>query len=124
MKTFGNLIYSPETATGEVIAKVETHTPKIEAPEKVKSNETFEVKVIVGPHPNTIEHHIKRVELYFYEEGRPFNPILLVNIELTPMYTEPILKVTLRLKKSGILYALAYCNLHGLWEARKEVKVE
>jgi len=117
-------MYNPETATGEALTKVETHTPKIEAPEQVKANEPFEVKIIVGPHPNTVEHHIKRVELYFYEEGRSFNPVLLASTELTPMYVEPTLKVTLRLKKGGVLYALAYCNLHGLWEARKEVKVK
>lgn len=124
MKAFGNLIYGPEKATGEALTKVETHTPKIEAPEQVKVDEPFEVKITVGPHPNTIEHHIKRVELYFYEEGRPFNPVLLTSMELTPTYIEPTLKVTLRLKKSGVLYALAYCNLHGLWETRKEVKVK
>ena len=124
MKAFGNLIYTPETASGEAISKVESHTPKIEAPSKVKANEVFEVKIKVGPHPSTVEHSIRRIELYFYEEGRKFNPILLASIDLTPVYTEPDIKITLKLKKSGVLYAIGYCNLHGLWEARKEIIVE
>ena len=124
MKAFGNLIYTPETASGEAISKVESHTPKIEAPSKVKANEVFEVKIKVGPHPSTVEHSIRRIELYFYEEGRKFNPILLASIDLIPVYTEPDIKITLKLKKSGVLYAIGYCNLHGLWEARKEIIVE
>lgn len=124
MKAFGNLIYTPETASGEAISKVESHTPRIEAPSKVKANEVFEVEIKVGPHSSTVEHSIRRIELYFYEEGRKFNPILLASIDLTPVYTEPDIKITLKLKKSGVLYVIGYCNLHGLWEARKEIIVE
>ncbi|MEM4946415.1 MAG: desulfoferrodoxin family protein, partial [Archaeoglobaceae archaeon] len=29
----------------------------------------------------------------------------------------------LKLNKSGVLYALAYCNLHGLWENRAEINI-
>ncbi len=124
MTDFGSLIYSEEKASGEAIGKVETHTPKIEAPEKVKAGEAFTVKVTVGPHPNTVPHSIRYIELYFYEDGRAFNPITLAKIHLTPEYADPNVTFTLRLKKSGILYAIEYCNLHGLWEARKEIKVE
>lgn len=38
----------------------------------------------IGPHPNTLGHSIRRVELYFYDEGRKFNPILLATVSLTP----------------------------------------
>lgn len=77
----------------------------------------------MGPHPNTPQHHIARVELYLYEEGRGFNPVLLASVDLAPGYAEPRIAIRLRLEKSGTLYALAYCNLHGLWESRKEVRV-
>lgn len=123
MSSFGNLIYTPERATGEAVSKIESHTPKIEAPDSVKADQPFEVKISVGPHPNTVEHSIRSIEVYFYEEGRAFNPILLANIALTPVYTQPTLKLTLTLKKSGTLYAVEYCNLHGLWEARKKITV-
>uniref|UniRef100_A0A7C3WLS1 Desulfoferrodoxin n=1 Tax=Thermofilum pendens TaxID=2269 RepID=A0A7C3WLS1_THEPE len=122
-KRFGELIYTPESASGEAISKVETHTPKIEAPDTVKAGEPFYVKVSVGPHPNTVQHSIRRVELYFYEEGRSFNPVRVAVVELEPEYAEPELTFKVTVKKSGVLYALEYCNLHGVWEARKEVRV-
>ncbi len=124
MKRFGELIYSPEVAKEEVISKAESHTPKIETPDKVKAGEPFEVVVKVGPHPNKVEHSIRRIEVYFSEEGRAYNPILLSTITFTPEYAEPEVRLTLKLKKGGTLYAIGYCNLHGLWEARKEIKVE
>lgn len=44
MIEFGKLIYTPENVFGDAISKVETHTPKIEAPSEVKAGELFEVK--------------------------------------------------------------------------------
>lgn len=119
----GNLIYTPETASGEAISKVETHTPRIEAPDTVKAGEPFYVKVSVGPHPNTVQHSIRWVEVYFKEEGRPFNPVMLARVVFEPEYSEPEVTLKVTLKKSGVIYAVEYCNLHGLWEGRKEVKV-
>jgi len=120
----GSLIYTPERAAGEAISKVESHTPKLEAPDKVKAGQPFEVKVSVGPHPNTVEHSIRRVEIYFEEEGRAFNPVLVASVDLAPVYSEPSVVLTLKLHKSGTIYAVEYCNLHGLWEAKKRVAVE
>ncbi len=121
---FGDLIYTPETAKGEAVSKVESHTPKIEAPDKVKAGEPFIIHVSVGPHPNKVEHSIRELHIYFYEEGRPFNPIHVASARFAPGITEPELTLKLKLEKSGVLYAVAYCNLHGLWESRKEIKVE
>ncbi len=124
MKRFGELIYTPETASGEAISKVESHAPKIEAPNTVKADEPFTVRISVGPHPNTVEHSIRKIEVYLYEEGRKFNPILVASIDLTPVYSEPKVELTLKIKKNSVIYALGYCNLHGVWESRKEIKVE
>lgn len=118
------LIYTPSSAKGEAISKIESHTPKIEAPDKVKPGEPFKVKVWVGPHPNTVEHSIRWIELYFEEEGRAFNPVLIGRYEFTPVYSEPIVEVQIKISKPGRLIALEYCNLHGLWENSKEIKVE
>ena len=123
MEVFGKLIYAPETASGEAISKVESHTPKIEAPESVKIGQLFQLDVKVGPHPNTVEHSIRRIDVYFSEEGRSFNPVHLATTDLTPVYTEPNAKIRLKLNKSGTVYAVGYCNLHGLWEGRKQIKV-
>ncbi len=124
MKPFGDLIYTPEKASGEAITKVESHTPKIEAPETAKADQPFEVKVVVGPHPNTVEHSIRRVEVYFDEKGRAFNPIILAAMNLTPVFSEPDVRLTMKIKNSGTIHAVEYCSLHGLWEGRKEVRVE
>ncbi len=124
MKKLGDLIYTPESVSGEAISKVESHTPKIEIPDTVKAGEPIDVKIVVGPHPNTIQHSIRWVELYFYEEGRVFNPILLGRVMFTPGYTEPEVVFRVKLRKPGVLYAVEYCNLHGLWEGRKEIRVE
>lgn len=123
MKTFGEIIYTPERASGEAIGKVETHTPKIDAPAEVKAGEPFEVRIFVGPHPNKVEHSIRRIEVYFYEEGKVFNPTHVATITLGPEFAEPDVKLKIKLSKSGVLYAIGYCNLHGLWEGRKEIKV-
>lgn len=124
MSEFGTLIYTPERATGEAIAKVESHTPRIEAPDKVEAGKPFEMRITVGPHPNKVEHSIRTIWIYFYEEGRPFNPVHIMTINLEPVYSEPELTVKIKVPKSGTLYVLEYCNLHGIWEARKEIKVE
>ena len=123
-KKFGDLIYSPEVAAGEAISKAETHTPKIEAPDQVKAGEPFYIKIKVGPHPNTLQHSIRWIEVYFEEEGRPFNPIMLSRIHLEPELVEPEVTLKLVLKKSGVIYALEYCNLHGVWEGRKAITVK
>ena len=124
VRKFGELIYTAEVEEGEAATKKETHAPKIEAPDKVKAGEPFKVSIKVGPHPNTDSHSIRWIELYFYEEGRTFNPIFLGTIHFAPGYAEPEATLTLKLQKSGVLYALAHCNLHGVWESRKEIKVE
>lgn len=121
---FGDLLYSEEHAPGEAQAKRESHLPRVEAPDKVKAGEPFEVRIRVGPHPNTVQHSIRWIEVYFQEEGRPFNPIHVARVDLAPEYAEPVVTLTLKLQKSGTLYVLEYCNLHGVWEARKRITVE
>ena len=123
MDPLGKLIYTPETATGEAITKVETHTPKIDVPATVNAGKAFEARITVGPHPNTLEHSIRRIEVYLGEENRPFNPVLLATVDLTPLYSDPDVKLSLKISKSGTLYAVGYCNLHGLWEGRKEIRL-
>src|SRR5208337_2901573 len=96
--SFGNLIYTYDGAAGEALGKRESHTPKIDAPAKVKPDETFDLKITVGPHPNTLEHSIRWLMVTLEEEGRPFNPILLGKVAFTPVTTQPevILKVKLQ----------------------------
>lgn len=122
-KNLGDLILTYDSAAGEALGKRESHTPKIEAPETIKAEETFELKVNVGPHPSTVEHSIRWIEIYFYEEGRPFNPIMLSRVEFVPVLSEPSVTLKTKLQKSGVLHAVEYCNLHGLWSGKKGIEV-
>ncbi len=124
MKRFGDIIYTPEVENELAVAKRETHTPRIEAPESVKAGEPFSVRIYIEGHPNTVQHSFRWVELYFYEEGREFNPVFVARAAFTPEISEQDVTFRVKLSKSGVLYALAYCNLHGLWEGRKEIRVE
>lgn len=117
--------------------KKEKHMPVIEAPETVQAGETFQVKVSIGkeiPHPNTTEHFIAWIDLYFHPEGGKF-PHQVGHFAFTahgeavagpnqgPVYTAPEITVSLKVNKNGRLHALASCNIHGLWESSAELKV-
>jgi superoxide reductase len=123
MKDLGDVIYTYDMAAGEALGKRESHTPKIEAPAKAKADEFVMVKVIVGPHPNTVEHSIRWLAVFFYEEGRAFNPMTLAKVSFNAPTTEPEITLKVKFAKSGVIHALEYCNLHGLWSGKKEIVV-
>jgi superoxide reductase len=123
MKDLGSVIYTYDMAAGEALGKRESHTPKIEAPARAKADEFIMVKVSVGPHPNTVEHSIRWLAVFFYEEGRAFNPVNLGKVSFNPSTTEPEVTLKVKLAKSGVIHALEYCNLHGLWSGKKEIVV-
>jgi superoxide reductase len=115
--------------------KKEKHVPVIECPSKVSAGETFEVKVSLGkeiPHPNTTEHHIRWISLFFQAEGEKF-PFQVGHYEFSahgestegpnkgPVYTNHEVTASIKVAKLGTIYALALCNIHGLWEGVKEV---
>ncbi len=116
--------------------KIEKHVPVIECPDKIKGDEMFEVKVGLGKevvHPNTTEHHIRWISLYFHPEGEKF-PYEIGHFEFNAhgesakgpnegsVYTHHQVVVSMKTTKSGIFHALAFCNIHGLWENSKEIK--
>jgi superoxide reductase len=117
--------------------KSEKHVPVIECPDQVKSNEMFDVTVTLGKevaHPNTTEHHIRWIQLFFHPDGAKF-PYQVGNFEFTahgesvdgpdqgPVYTHHAVTASMKINKPGVLYATSLCNIHGLWEYTKEVKV-
>ena len=118
--------------------KTEKHVPAIEAPDVIKKGEAIKITVTVGkeiPHPNTTEHHIKSIELYFLALGEKF-PYQLARFEFnthgesvggpntSTIYSEPKITATFKSDKSGIIFASSYCNIHGIWKSEKEIKVE
>ena len=115
--------------------KAEKHVPVIETLEGDKNS--YVVSVHVGkeiPHPNTTEHHIGWIEVYFKAEGDKF-PYQIGRFEFSAhgasaqgpntstVYTEPVVTTYIKTEKSGTIYATSYCNIHGLWENSKELKV-
>ena len=117
--------------------KTEKHVPVIEVTDSLKKGESAEITVSVGKeiaHPNTTEHHINWIAVYFLPEAAKF-PYCLGKFEFSShgastegpntstVYTEP--KVCLRFKteKSGTVLAVSFCNVHGLWEDSKELKI-
>jgi len=118
--------------------KKEKHVPVIECPDEVQPDEFFEVKTTLGKavaHPNTTEHHIRWITLYYHGEGENF-PLQLGRFEFTahgehatgankgPAYTNHSGVCSVKLAKSGTLLAAAYCNIHGLWEYSKPITVQ
>lgn len=105
--------------------KNEKHAPVIEAPETVNANDFFEVEVSVGKeiaHPNEVEHHIKWIDLYIQYEGDP-NTVHIGRYDFGPTVNDPYVKTKVKLAKAGTLLAVSYCNKHGVWESKKEIKV-
>ena len=65
--------------------KLEKHVPVIECVDAVIAGENVEVRVTVGkeiPHPNTTEHHIGWIAVFFHPEGEKF-PYQLGRYEFT-----------------------------------------
>jgi superoxide reductase len=117
--------------------KQEKHVAAIECPSEVKSGELFEVKVSLGKavaHPNTTEHHIRWISVFFHPEGEKFT-YQVGQFEFTahgesvegpntgPVYTNHEASFSMKISKPGTIYALSLCNIHGLWESTKEIRV-
>lgn len=111
--------------------KGEKHVPVIHCPEKVKPDTPFEIKVSIGdavPHPNTFEHHIVWIKVFFQPEGSKF-PTEVTSFRFSAhgegeTVTDPIGLTQIKIKKSGTVYAMAYCNIHGLWENSVQISLE
>ncbi len=115
--------------------KSEKHVPVIEAPDSVSADTPFDVHLSIGKeisHPNTTEHHIRWIKLYFLPEGGKFvyevgSYEFNVHGESTdganagPAYTEPAVSTRLKINQPGVLLATSYCNIHGLWENAVEI---
>jgi superoxide reductase len=115
--------------------KKEKHVPVIECPDKVQADEMFQVTVTLGKeiaHPNTTEHHIRWINLYFHAEGEKFtydvarfefnaHGAAVSGANEGPVYTHHQGATSMKINKPGTLYALAFCNIHGLWESTKEI---
>ncbi len=118
--------------------KIEKHVPVIECPNTVKADEMFKVTVGLGKevaHPNTTEHHIRWISMFFHPKDEKF-PYHIGHYEFnahgesvkgpntSSVYTHHEVTTTFKTSKPGTILALALCNIHGLWQSAKEVKLK
>ena len=117
---FGSTIIPPEKEKG-----IEKHVPFIDAPASVNKGEKFTVTVQVGrvvAHPNTLEHHIATIELYALADGSPY-VVKIGTAQLGPTFADPTVTFTAMLQNPSTLYALSYCNIHGVWDNQVRINV-
>jgi superoxide reductase len=118
--------------------RVEKHVPAIDCPDIVKAHEMFDVKVSIGKevaHPNTTEHHISWISLYFHPKDEKF-PYQIGRYEFnahgdsangpntSTIYTYHGVTTSFKTGKPGTIFAISMCNIHGLWESAKEIQIE
>ncbi|MFC1964356.1 class II SORL domain-containing protein [Chloroflexota bacterium] len=130
MKPFGEIFQTADW-------KTEKHVPVIECPDQVKAGEMFTVKVSIGKeiaHPNTTDHHIRWISVYFNPEGEKFTYQIghfefsahgesAEGPDKSTIYTHHEASTLVKTGKAGTLYATALCNIHGLWQSAKTLKV-
>lgn len=124
-------VMSMGTAIKSADWQTEKHVPVIQCPDTVEAGQVFDVEVSVGreiAHPNTTEHHIRWIKLFFQEDGRLHH---VGTVEFSahgespegpntgPVYTDHGAVFRMRTSRPGRLLALSYCNIHGLWESEK-----
>ena len=105
----------------------EKHVPEITI-EKCEDGK-IKVTAAVGSeieHPNTFEHHIAWIKVFFQPEGEKF-PVEVASYQAAAhgegeVFTKPHAHAYVKSSKPGKVFALSYCNIHGLWESAEEVK--
>ncbi len=116
--------------------KTEKHVPVIEIKGEAKKDERIKVMASVGKeigHPNTTEHHIEWIELYFHPAGEKYpyeigrytfkaHGASVKGADTSTVYSEPLIKAVFKTGKPGKLIANSYCNIHGLWS--NEIDIE
>jgi superoxide reductase len=89
----------------------EKHVPHIEV------TEGGLVKVSTGRdvmHPSTVEHHMVWLKLFGLKADG--NLVEVGSVNLAPVYSSPSAVFAVKVAEFTALKALAYCNIHGLWE--------
>lgn len=117
--------------------KKEKHVPVAEVIGTPKAGEMFDVVVSLGKevdHPNTTEHHIRWVSLYYHAKGEK-SCYQVGHVEFAahgesveganegPVHAHHKAVISMKVAKSGMLHAVAFCNIHGLWESTQELEL-
>jgi superoxide reductase len=115
----------------------EKHVPVIDAPDVFVPGEMTTVFVEVGKeieHPNTTEHHIRWIRVYFMPEGSSY-AYEIGDFDLgahgegvdgpntSTIYTNHKVMLEFKTDVPGTLYATSFCNIHGMWESSKAISI-
>ena len=95
------------------------HTPKITAPDKVKAGEWFDVTVSIGKdavHPSLAEHFVRYIAIYTGD-------VEIARTYLHPVFSQPKVTYTIRLKKSTTLRAMEEPNHTAGWISEHPIEV-
>ncbi|MFP4499133.1 MAG: desulfoferrodoxin family protein [Vulcanimicrobiota bacterium] len=118
--------------------KDEKHVPVIDCSDKVESGKMFDVSVTLGKeiaHPNTTEHHIQWLALYFLPDGEK-NLYTICKFDCNahgastkgpdegPVHTNHSFTTKMKTTRKGTLFSMAYCNIHGLWQYSRDIELE
>ena len=118
--------------------KLEKHVPVIDCSDTVVADKVFEVKVAIGKeiaHPNTTEHHISWISLYFQPDGEKTayqvghyefkaHGASVQGPNTGAVYVHHGLSTWIKINKPGTLFAVSLCNIHGLWQSSKEISLK
>ena len=113
--------------------KSEKHVPVMDITRKDGDYTTVGVKVGKEiAHPNTTEHHISWIDLYYKANDEGFIQHLgrvefvahgaaATGANQGSLYTEPTASFRFKATKPGKLTAVSYCNIHGLWQSELDI---
>jgi superoxide reductase len=105
--------------------KLEKHVPVIECEDTVKADEMVEVKVGI---------HIRWISLFFHPKDEKF-PYHVGHFEFnahgasakgpntSTIYVNHQVITSFKTAKAGTILALSLCNIHGLWQSSKDLKI-
>ena len=118
--------------------KKEKHVPVIDCPDEIEKDTMADVTISLGKeiaHPNTTEHHIRWIDVYFHPEEEKF-PYQIGHYEFnahgesvdgpnaSTIYTHHKITTSFKTSKPGTIYAMALCNIHGLWQSSKNIDLK
>lgn len=117
--------------------KAEKHVPVIDCPDTFKKGELTKITVTIGKeiaHPNTTAHHISWIEVYFHPDGEKFpyeigkavfsaHGASAQGADTSTVYTHHEATLSFKTDKPGTVFAASLCNIHGLWQNSKTVKI-
>lgn len=117
--------------------KKEKHVPVIDSPDRGKKGEWINVTLTVGKeiaHPNTTEHHIRWIGVFFLPDGEKFAYQIgkfefdahgesTLGPNTSTVFAHPQATAVFKTEKSGMILASSYCNIHGLWQSSKKLEV-